>query len=111
MDKIEVSQRAREWATKYYGYDNEKGLTEWSTPSCHMPVENLAKMLARFERDLSRTPQSVEPVATAVAALVEAAKRCIQIVERHNQRQNEKVGDVKLILRSALTPFKGQDDA
>lgn len=66
---------------------------------------------ARFERDLSHAPQSVEPVATHVAALVEAAKRCIQIVERHNQRQNEKVGDVKLILRSALAPFKGQDDA
>jgi hypothetical protein len=44
-----------------------------------------------------------EATKAELQALRDAADRCILIVERYNHRQNEKVDDVKLILRQALT--------
>jgi chromosome segregation ATPase len=45
----------------------------------------------------------LEATKAELQALRDAADRCILIVERYNHRQNEKVDDVKLILRQALT--------
>jgi len=39
--------------------------------------------------------------------LVEALERCAQIVEQWNHRQNEKVDDIKYIVRNALSAIKG----
>ncbi len=47
---------------------------------------------------------------TSLAAqdgLVEALERCAQIVEKWNHRQNEKVDDIKYIVRNALSAIKG----
>ena len=47
---------------------------------------------------------------TSLAAqdgLVEALERCAQIVEQWNHRQNEKVDDIKYIVRNALSAIKG----
>ena len=74
MDKIEVSQRAREYAIELatFIFGNGHSLpTLLRTTDRHFMLDSFA----RFEREiLSHTPQSVEPVATDVAALVEAAK-------------------------------------
>ena len=48
--------------------------------------------------------------STSLAAqdgLVEALERCAQIVEQWNHRQNEKVDDIKYIVRNALSAIKG----
>lgn len=47
------------------------------------------------------------PSLAAQDGLVEALERCAQIVEQWNHRQNEKVDDIKYIVRNALSAIKG----
>lgn len=70
---------------------------DWSMERLHRRVH------ARTLEALDTERAAHEATKAELQALRVAADRCILIVERYNRRQNEKVEDVKLILRQALT--------
>ena len=81
MDKIEVSQRARDavadYSIKWTGLDEQAA--NRIKDGLHDPY-SLVQAFARFERDILVTRTDATPVATDVAALVEAAKAILHAV-------------------------------
>jgi len=57
--------------------------------------------------DTCKHPYTRTTSLAAQDGLVEALERCAQIVEQWNHRQNEKVDDIKYIVRNALSAIKG----
>ena len=72
-----------------------------------MTINETAEHLKRIR--LHYDPAALPPAPSLAAqdGLVEALERCAQIVEQWNHRQNEKVDDIKYIVRNALSAIKG----
>ena len=109
MDKIDVSQRAREkaWAVRPECYC-EQDRTKWMAGVYdHVRI---IQAFARFERDILATRTDATPVATDVAALVEAARAFAKIDLTGSGLPPDFAMNV-LAIRAALAPFtKGQTE-
>lgn len=103
--ELEVSQRARDAAAALLAGMNE-GICEGRRDSL-----SVVQAFARFERDILTTRTDATPVATDVAALVEAAKAFAEIDLTGSVLPLDFAMNV-LTIRVALAPFtKGQNDA
>lgn len=112
MDKIEVSQRARDFAADYLDKNGQIAGNSAENIKAGLWDETRHIMdVARFERDILATRTDATPVATDVAALVEAAKASAEgwanavefnlLPVQHWQTAN----DLQRQLRQALVPF------
>jgi len=79
-----------------------------ATPTDITP-EWCINMAKQEQGDIAAGALAMDPAPSLAAqdGLVEALERCAQIVEQWNHRQNEKVDDIKYIVRNALSAIKG----
>lgn len=89
MDKIEVSQRARDFAADYLDKNGQIAGNSAENIKAGLWDETRHIMdVARFERDILATRTEATPVATDVAALVEAAKEAADTITNLRAEQS-----------------------